>query len=679
MSEDLPFNIFKYALQDNYGYYNGAPVEQYADTFVEKAFDNTLLPTLAVEAIVALNIWMAVVHELYDQVNQCKNEAILVTGVRGLVESTGPLSVDIAAAYYIGDGQQTGSSQSGHMLYHLAEETGELFGQDSTGTGEAEINTKVLSLFNKIKSEIAFADACTARSSTVANLRVLVDKAVSYMTVPLLQNLIHEMKLNDPYRVHLYALSVIPLIAGCNEATYSYLRSSLIDNDYDPLKFNDILAKLQGAYRCLGISCADVGEYKGGAVPQCQDPSDDNIVALAGYLPTTNVFEQSEVDLDIQQIKILVSMGAMEAANDLYIYGRNSGRPLDGTANGLLSLHSIATDPTLNSASSLKLFSDYYSTKTFADSVVTKIFTSSEPYKDLTLKQKAVFVTTALDVLVMYMFTLALLDTAISDCNAADIHRNAFGTTGIDLAAASIIGSMEGHEDGGSQENAGLLLYSLSKINCGSMHTCATSNGDSQANDRLELLLYAAQTQLVALNCVSLSHTVAEIESVLKTVLIQSLIYSVSLLERADGLSSNSKNILELNADISDDKTDFIKSYLYTLALVPSIDKANPQSSFLLAAYMAFENLLSPPDNLKWQVFYAIADAVADMPDVDCSSLGYIDGMDPCDADRSHLTMTVAKVTEQASGIVSFTSIGRLALLSQLFLSGAAIAWAMLW
>ena len=110
MSEDLPYNTFRYALQDDYGYYDGAPVEQYANSFVERAFENTLAPTLAVEAIVALNIWMAVVHELYAQVKLCRNQANVAVG-RSSESSNIVLPVDIAAAYYIGDGQQTGSSE----------------------------------------------------------------------------------------------------------------------------------------------------------------------------------------------------------------------------------------------------------------------------------------------------------------------------------------------------------------------------------------------------------------------------------------------------------------------------------------------------------------------------------------------------------------------------------------
>jgi len=156
MSEDLPYNTFRYALQDDYGYYDGAPVEQYANSFVERAFENTLAPTLAVEAIVALNIWMAVVHELYAQVKLCRNQANVAVG-RSSESSNIVLPVDIAAAYYIGDGQQTGSSEIGHLLYRLAEESGELFGQDIMG--EAEINTKIIRYLNTIKSEITVPDA----------------------------------------------------------------------------------------------------------------------------------------------------------------------------------------------------------------------------------------------------------------------------------------------------------------------------------------------------------------------------------------------------------------------------------------------------------------------------------------------------------------------------------------
>jgi hypothetical protein len=68
------------------------------------------------------------------------SETILVTGIRRLEQSYGPIPIEIATAYYIGDGQQTGSSQSGHMLYNLAGEAGERFGQDSIGKYQSVVS-----------------------------------------------------------------------------------------------------------------------------------------------------------------------------------------------------------------------------------------------------------------------------------------------------------------------------------------------------------------------------------------------------------------------------------------------------------------------------------------------------------------------------------------------------------
>jgi len=51
---------------------------------------------------------------------------------------------------------------------------------------------------------------------------------------------------------------------------------------------NKLLEQLQGAYRCLGITCADVGEYKKGLIPECVDPILERIV---GYTPMSDVTE----------------------------------------------------------------------------------------------------------------------------------------------------------------------------------------------------------------------------------------------------------------------------------------------------------------------------------------------------------------------------------------------------
>ena len=130
--------------------------------------------------------------------------------------------------------------------------------------------------------------------NALVELRVLVDKIVSQMSVPLLQNLYRNMRSGtDLAMVELYAVSFIPQVAGCNNSTYAYLLQEFVSNKYATSHFKDITKTLQDSYSCLKITCEDVGSF-GTVLPECVDRPSNGV--MAGYVPTSNVTEVSGKD-----------------------------------------------------------------------------------------------------------------------------------------------------------------------------------------------------------------------------------------------------------------------------------------------------------------------------------------------------------------------------------------------
>ena len=283
------FHIFRYALAADYEFLGG-PIDQYADSFIQSSFlsDN---PEIAAEAAVALNAWMYVVSKLYEVVEDCKTSASSETSFNfmdTLDDDGGINALDQAAAIWLGYGQTMGQSD-GYLLYTVAENIARPFGMN--GFGQCKANAKIMSLMKDAKNRISLNNACSSQSDTPSKLKHVVDDIVSYMTVPLMQNLIKALVENDTSRIKLYALSVVPLIAGCSPSLYAYLNEKLIVTDQLMVsEEEEIISKLQSSFSCLGISCNDIGTYQGSGV-ECADPVIRN--PLAGYIPSSDVREVS--------------------------------------------------------------------------------------------------------------------------------------------------------------------------------------------------------------------------------------------------------------------------------------------------------------------------------------------------------------------------------------------------
>ncbi len=246
--------------------------------------------TLATEALISLAIWMYAIHLLQNSVAVCKEKEQSDMSARSLFNNDlGKHAADEAAALWIGSGQVAGSSEDGTLLYRLAEEMAERFGTKSNG--QAKSNAALLGMLRSKNSIMSFHNSCFPGSQTYRQVRVLLDKIVVQMTIPLIQSLIYYLSINDSRRIRVYAMAALPRVASCNKNAFDqFLKPTLIDGTYESSTFPEVMKALQDVYYCLGITCSDIGGFDQ-ETRKCIDPAIN--AALAGYIPLTDVREVS--------------------------------------------------------------------------------------------------------------------------------------------------------------------------------------------------------------------------------------------------------------------------------------------------------------------------------------------------------------------------------------------------
>lgn len=630
MADEPLYNIFRYALQDDQGNFRGQEAGLYADTLVKEAFDNTnpSSQTLAAEAVVVYNVWMYLVHELYQTLRQCKNKQI--------VDTDGIHSIDEAAAYWIGDGQVTGDAEQGHLLYALAEQMGEKFGLDETG--QSRTNTNILRLFNQAKLEFSAPTACSDNPDTFPKLSQIVNRIVSWATVPLMQGLISNLRENDKDRVKMYARAVVPLVAGCSASTYSFLSDKLFGEDYNVVEVEGIITRLQSTYECLGFTCADVGTHELDSTQACSDPP--VLSPLAGYVPQsdvrkvrilvvflmahairTNASRVSSLlvrspqfallDLDILHANILMQMGAYGAVEDLYSHGKHA---LVEDEGGLqtLSLYQMATTSQRSVVPQFDSFNRYYESDKYADDIIRKALNENdEKFGPASAEQRREIVVKTMQYLVVYMAALQEMYQSIADCNSPDAGKILDAEEAWDRGAAFLIGSLEGTEDGGNVE--GMSFYRLALKRCEQFGTC-TPEGRPSWNDEFSSLLYTGRASVQGRACGELRKTVREIETLLIVPLIQGTL-RYALHNEKLGEKSPDKGIGE--------------GFAFSRSVLPLVDDSNRDSASEIAINMDFQFDTVPVHQGARTVFGAFARAYGKM-NVNCEDVGKTEGHDAC-------------------------------------------------
>lgn len=511
MMDEPLLNLYMYALQDESGLFMGKEARLYADSIVSDSFNVKELEakTLASEAAVALNVWMSLAHVLQKTLKDCKDGR--------MVNDDGIHYIDEAVAYWIGDGQISGDSERGHLLYALAEEMGENFQMDVPGQVRTNIN--ILRLFHQAKIELSFPDACVSDPNTYKSIYHIVNKIVSQMTIPLIQGLIHNLRQNDPARVKVYAYAVIPLLAPCSPASFSFLKNKLIHESFNVIEVEPIIDRILQTLPCLGLECADIGVHRSEIQPICSDPS--VLSPLAGYKPESDVREFAQFDLDIREMDILLQMGAYKAAEELYSNGKHTYLGDSSTNKGMAtSLSFLATTSGRSVVPQFDSFVRFYDgNEKYADEIVLDALTN-DSYSAETRRLLAVRTS---QYMIMFMAALQGMHEAIGECEANEAVRDKTSAEFWDKAAASIIGHLEGTENGGSRE--GMLFFALAKNHCEEFDTCSSPDPavtlSADVNDKIVSLLYAGRGAVLSRSCAELRKVTAELEPLLLVPIIQ--------------------------------------------------------------------------------------------------------------------------------------------------------------
>lgn len=284
---DALFNLFRHAFLEigvdvegeQLGEFDEQPVAEYANTLVIDLFklNQTQIET---EATLILNVWMYVAHQLYEVIRACKrNDATSTADMnRGL---------DIAAALWIGTGQERGDNGSGNMLYNLAENAGQRFDQDR---GETEANTLFVDALDALRIGVNLGTCANSDEDGYVEFRTIVRKMFGYMTIPLLQNLIHhiaqEPSLLQKDFVELYTLAIAPRVEACNPSAYKEMLQLFVNQDFDVSVREDAIRLIHEVHPCFEVTCAQIGSYRSGEYAACSD--EPTVPVFAAYPATTS-------------------------------------------------------------------------------------------------------------------------------------------------------------------------------------------------------------------------------------------------------------------------------------------------------------------------------------------------------------------------------------------------------
>ena len=261
------YNLFVFALATE-PLFADDDTSFYGDLIASDAFE--MSRDLGIESAVVINLWMFIVHTLYSVLDSCE------------LGRNAEEFLDVAFSLWVGSEQAEGNND-GFLLYSIAERAEAQFTGDAIdpGQSEAKANTKLINLFNEARQLVHADDYCS--SEKFGNLQVIVSSMHSTMTIPLIQQLIYHLHQEEHTFIELYAFSIMPLIAGCNPASYNLLKHLLVDQRFKIDDLDAVMRALENSYNCLGITCDDVGIFM-----NTENTCNDKITSMAGFVPSAD-------------------------------------------------------------------------------------------------------------------------------------------------------------------------------------------------------------------------------------------------------------------------------------------------------------------------------------------------------------------------------------------------------
>ena len=212
------------------------------------------------------NIWMYAIWEMQDAINDCHANDLKLN------DDPNVKAWDEFWAFYAGslEGTEVGVYPLGASLYRLAQKRCQNFGTctaDVDGdwtNGVAMVNHRIMQHHidgHMLLTHKAGTTGCEA-------VEAAKDAIVAQMSVPLLQGALRYLykQATSPTpkaggELWAFAAAVLPRVHQCSPAAAAMLNASSYPGTAisDFRAVLDVKEALEGAYACLGVTCADVG------------------------------------------------------------------------------------------------------------------------------------------------------------------------------------------------------------------------------------------------------------------------------------------------------------------------------------------------------------------------------------------------------------------------------------
>lgn len=286
LKDDPMFSYFVYGFdrlgrkeRHDAGSYGNGPAHEYAHTLVSDLFDIQQIES-AIMASLVLNVWMFVIHHLYEFLRSCQNH-----------DRSGMLqALDIAAALWIGT-MDTPEAQErgGYSLYHLAQAVQTHFKHSNSDAprGESHANHLFVTTLQSFQAQAKTPGMCEEEESFV-QFRSLVHQAIGYATIPLVQLLVNEVMQTEDGSpatdVAVYGFTIAPRLAICNPIYFGRFYQKFVREQFQVSEKKLNIERLQSIYSCLEVSCVHVGSYRKAGMPSCIDDNKDATApVIVGY------------------------------------------------------------------------------------------------------------------------------------------------------------------------------------------------------------------------------------------------------------------------------------------------------------------------------------------------------------------------------------------------------------
>lgn len=235
-----------------------------------------------------MNVWMYVIRELEDAIDDCKNNCINCNDE--------PVHAwDEAVAFYAGSLEGTDGSGEGNFLYGLSDKRCADFrtcGEDQNEIkGTSKNNIEIIRHFKAGQNDLLNGQCPEAKKQ-----KDIIEKL---MIVPLVQGTMRYAYINDYQAAvttgdkalaegSVFAASVLPLVHDCNADDAQFIYDNMRQGFGSP-NFKGVKQAFERNYECMGITCSAVGGlYDGGDLEYlehagpCTDAKKNRTGAIVG-------------------------------------------------------------------------------------------------------------------------------------------------------------------------------------------------------------------------------------------------------------------------------------------------------------------------------------------------------------------------------------------------------------